>query len=120
MEDLMLRQWTVASLFLVAPTIAASAHHGWGSYDTAKKFTIEASVEMVAWQNPHAHVMLKYENATWEVTLAPISRMQRRGLSEEILKAGTVIKAEGYPSTRREHEMRAERINVDGKVYEMR
>ena len=46
--------------------------------------------------------------------------MQRRGLSEEMLKTGTAIKAEGYPSTRREHEMRAERITVDGKVYEMR
>ena len=88
--------------------------------DSAKKFTIEAPIDMIAWQNPHAHLMLKYENATWEVTLAPISRMQRRGLSEEMLKIGTVIQAEGYPSTRREHEMRAERITVAGKVYEMR
>ncbi|MGE0240747.1 MAG: DUF6152 family protein [Parvibaculaceae bacterium] len=116
----MLRQWTAAFLFLLAATIAASAHHGWGSYDSTKKFTIEAAIEMAAWQNPHAHVMLKYENATWEVTLAPISRMERRGLSEEMLKSGTVIQAEGYPSTRREHEMRAERITVAGKVYEMR
>src|SRR5688572_15703498 len=115
----MLRQATAAGLFVLAATLAASAHHGWGSYDSTKKFTIEAPVEMVAWQNPHAHVMLKFENATWEVTLAPISRMQRRGLSEEMLKTGTVIKAEGYPSTRSEHEMRAERITVDGKVYEM-
>jgi len=116
----MLRQWTAASVFLITAAIAASAHHGWGSYDSTKKFTIEAPVEMVSWQNPHAHVMLKYENATWEVTLAPISRMQRRGLSEEMLKAGTMIQAEGYPSTRREHEMRAERLTVNGKVYEMR
>ena len=116
----MLRQATATGLFILLATVAASAHHGWGSYDSAKKFTIESAIEMVAWQNPHAHVMLKFENATWEVTLAPISRMQRRGLSEEMLKTGTVIKAEGYPSTRREHEMRAERITVDGKVYEMR
>jgi hypothetical protein len=116
----MLKQATAAGLFVFATTLAASAHHGWGSYDSAKKFTIEAAVEMVAWQNPHAHVMLKFENATWEVTLAPISRMQRRGLSAEMLKTGTVIEAEGYPSTRSEHEMRAERITIDGKVYEMR
>ena len=114
------RQFTAALLFTLGATVAASAHHGWGSYDTEKKFTIEAPIDMIAWQNPHAHVMLKYENATWEVTLAPTSRMERRGLSEAILKTGTVIQAEGYPSTRREHEMRAERITVDGKVYEMR
>ena len=56
--------------------------------------------------------MLKYENATWEVTSRRF-RMQRRGLSEEMLKIGAVIQAEGYPSTRRDHEMRAERITVD-------
>lgn len=114
------RQLTAALLFTLGAAVAASAHHGWGSYDTAKKFTIAAPIDMIAWQNPHAHVMLKYENATWEVTLAPISRMERRGLNEAMLKTGTVIQAEGYPSTRREHEMRAERITVDGKVYEMR
>ncbi|MGE3222683.1 MAG: DUF6152 family protein [Parvibaculaceae bacterium] len=116
----MLRQATAICLFVLAATLAASAHHGWGSYDSTKKLTIEAPIEMAAWQNPHAHVMLEYENATWEVTLAPITRMQRRGLSEAMLRTGTVIRAEGYPSTRREHEMRAERITVAGKVYEMR
>lgn len=111
---------TIALFFLIGASAVASAHHGWGSYDSAKKFVIEAPVEMIAWQNPHAHVMLKYENTTWEITLAPISRMQSRGLSEDMLKTGTVIAAEGYPSTRREHEMRAERITVAGKTYEMR
>ncbi len=109
-----------ALAFLIGATAAASAHHGWGSYDSARKFSIEAPVEMIAWQNPHAHVMMKYENATWEITLAPISRMQNRGLSEEMLKSGTVIIAEGYPSTRRDREMRAERITVAGKVFAMR
>jgi hypothetical protein len=116
----MRRKLVTSLVFLIGATAAASAHHGWGSYDLAKKFTIEAPVEMIAWQNPHAHVMLKYQDATWEITLAPISRMQNRGLSEDMLKTGTVITAEGYPSTRREHEMRAERITVDGKVFEMR
>lgn len=116
----MLRQATAAGLFVLTGALAASAHHGWGGYDTTKKLTIKAPIEMIAWQNPHAHVMLKYQGATWEITLAPISRMQNRGLSEEMLKTGTVITAEGYPSTRREHEMRAERITVDGKVFEMR
>jgi hypothetical protein len=106
--------------FLALTSAAALAHHGWGSYDAAKKFTIEAPIEMVSWQNPHSHVMLKYEGATWEVTLAPVSRMERRGLTEEMLKTGTVIAAEGYPSTRNEHEMRAERIRIAGKTYEMR
>jgi hypothetical protein len=64
--------------------------------------------------------MLKYEGATWEVILAPVSRMTRRGLSEEMLKARTQVAVEGYPSTQHEHEMRAERITVAGKTYELR
>ncbi|MEJ1157449.1 DUF6152 family protein [Prosthecomicrobium sp. N25] len=98
----------------------AQAHHGWGSYDAAKKFTITAPVEHVDWQNPHVHLMVKHESATWEATLAPIFRMEARGLSPEMLKAGTTVSVEGYPSTRTEREMRAERITVGGKTFELR
>jgi len=38
---------------------AAWAHHGWGSYDATKAFTISAPVESLVWANPHSHVMLK-------------------------------------------------------------
>jgi hypothetical protein len=64
--------------------------------------------------------MLKYDGAMWEATLAPLSRMQLRGLSEELLKPGTPVVVEGYPSTRNQHEMRAERITVAGKTVELR
>jgi hypothetical protein len=116
----MRRRLTIALAGFLLGATAALAHHGWGSYDASKKFTITAPVEHLMWQNPHAHVMLQYEGATWEVTLAPISRMTLRGLSEEMLKPGTEIAAEGYPSTRHDHEMRAERITVAGKTFEMR
>ena len=99
---------------------AAFAHHGWGSYDVAKAFKISAPVEMLEWANPHAHLMLKYEGVTWEATLAPLSRMEARGLTQEMLKPGTPVVVEGYPSTRNEHEMRAERITVAGKTVELR
>jgi hypothetical protein len=114
------RRLVILSLAVLLPAGGASAHHGWGSYDAAKVFTIEAPVEMVSWANPHAHVMLKYEGATWEATLAPLSRMQARGLVEADLAPGTVVSVVGYPSTRNEHEMRAERITANGKTVELR
>lgn len=114
------RRLIVLSLAAMLPAGLASAHHGWGSYDATKVFTIEAPIEMVSWANPHAHVMLPYEGATWEATLAPLSRMQGRGLVEADLAPGTVVSVTGYPSTRREHEMRAERITVNGKTVELR
>jgi uncharacterized protein DUF6152 len=99
---------------------AAAAHHGWGSYDTAKAFTISAPVETLSWADPHARIMLKYDGAIWEATLAPLSRMLARGLSEEMLKPGTPVVVLGYSSTRNQHEMRAERITVAGKTVELR
>jgi hypothetical protein len=120
MEVSMRQLLTIALAGSLLGATAALAHHGWGSYDAAKKFTITAPIDRVMWQNPHAQIMLNYEGAVWEVTLAPISRMTRRGLSEDMLKAGTEIAAEGYPSTRHDHEMRAERITVAGQIYEMR
>jgi hypothetical protein len=107
-------------LVTVAAVGAASAHHGWGSYDATKVLTINAAVEALTWTDPHTRITVKYEGAVWEATLAPLFRMQARGLSQEMLKPGTVVTVVGYPSTQKEHEMRAERITVAGKSVELR
>jgi len=120
-RDLAMNKRTILFTFAaILSAGAASAHHGWGSYDASKVLTISAPVEALSWADPHARIMLKYDGATWEATLAPLSRMQARGLSEEMLKPGTPVVVLGYPSTRNEHEMRAERITVAGKTVELR
>jgi len=98
----------------------AWAHHGWGSYDAGKVFTMTGPVAMMEWSNPHVHVMVDHAGARWEATLAPIFRMQTRGLAPEMLAVGTVVSIEGYPSTKTPNEMRAERITVAGKTFELR
>jgi hypothetical protein len=107
-------------LAIIYLTGVAWAHHGWGSYDASKAFTISAPVQTLSWGDPHVKVMLPYEGATWEAVLAPVSRMQARGLSQDMLKPSTSVTVEGYPSTRNQHEMRAERITVAGKTVELR
>jgi hypothetical protein len=110
----------VVSAGAAVSTGAAWAHHGWGSYDANKVLTISAPVETLEWADPHAHVMVKYEDATWQATLAPLYRMESRGIQKDMLKPGTPVVIEGYPSMRTEHEMRAERITVGGKTVELR
>jgi Family of unknown function (DUF6152) len=120
-RDLAMHKGTILlTLAAFLTTGAASAHHGWGSYDVSKAFTISAPVETLSWADPHTRIMVKYDGVIWEATLAPISRMQARGLSEEMLKPGTPVVVLGYPSTRNPHEMRAERITVAGKTVELR
>ena len=110
--------YAVAAFGLAAG--GALAHHGWGSYDPAKRFTIASPVERLAWQNPHVHIHVQHQGAAWEAVLAPPFRMEARGLSPELIKGGTRVEVEGYPSTQHPHEMRAERITVAGKTYELR
>jgi hypothetical protein len=113
------------SLALAAASLAitggiAVAHHGWGSYDASKMLTVTSAVENLRWQNPHVHVDVRHQDAAWEAVLAPPFRMEARGLNPDMLKKGTRVTVEGYPSTRVEREMRVERITVNGRVFELR
>jgi hypothetical protein len=99
---------------------AAFAHHGWGSYDAAHPVTVAGPIVTSKFENPHATITVKGPDKTWTVTLAPTSRMSSRGATEKVIAVGQNVSAFGYPSTVEKDEMRAERITVDGKTYELR
>jgi len=107
----------VSALALSAPAVA---HHGWGSYDAAKPVTVTGPILDSKYENPHATITVKGSDKAWTVTLAPTSRMSNRGATAEVVAKGKTVIAYGYPSTVEKDEMRAERITVDGKTYEMR
>ena len=98
----------------------AIAHHGWGSYDAASPVTVSGPILTVKYENPHATITVKGADKEWIVTLAPTSRMSNRGATPDVVATGKTVTAYGYPSTVEKDEMRAERITVDGKTYEMR
>jgi Family of unknown function (DUF6152) len=99
---------------------AALAHHGWGSYDAEKPVTIAGPIVTSKFENPHATLTVRGTDKVWTVTLAPPSRMGSRGATEKVVAVGNMVSAYGYPSKVTTDEMRAERITVDGKTYEMR
>lgn len=114
-----LRTLFTASASTVALLSTAWAHHGWSGYESEiQKLT--GVIEQSSYSNPHGSIQLKTTDKTWEVVLAPPSRMTTRGLTEEMLKVGTSATVEGYRSTSDEKEMRAERISVAGKTVELR
>ena len=108
---------TIASLLFILPAVA---HHGWGSYDATKPLTITATIDQVTIGNPHGDLMLTYNGMMWHVTLAPLSRMNARGATADIVKQGAAITVHGYPKRDGSNEMRAEWIEIDGKRYELR
>ena len=95
-------------------------HHGWANYDQEKKLDYKGTVVELVYENPHATAKVKHDNKIWTVILAPITRMEARGVTADMLKKGAVIQVVGYPHKEIKDEMRAERIFVDGKKYELR
>jgi hypothetical protein len=54
------------------------------------------------------------------ITLAPLSRMDARGATANILKAGVVVVAYGYPKRDGTPEIRAEWVEVNGQRFQLR
>lgn len=99
---------------------AAFAHHGWSSYDAAKTLRPTAEVIESHWGSPHGSLVIAIDGERWDVVLAPVSRMQARGLEQGDIAPGKTVTVEGYPRTDGTREMRAERITAGGQTVELR
>lgn len=111
-------------LFLPAMIMISFAfvpfHHGWADYDQKKGFEFTGVVQEFVFENPHARIKLKNDQAEWLVILAPTSRMNDRGVPVDKLKEGNTVKVYGYPHKKVKDEMRAERIFVGDAKFELR
>ena len=115
---------SVALPLLVAAVFSFSFsvfHHGWSSYDQKKVLNLKGEILEYSYDNPHGMLKFKADDKTWTVVLAPPSRMESRGLSEETLKKkGIRAVVVGYPHLKINDEMRAERITINEKTTELR
>jgi hypothetical protein len=110
----------LALVVAVLVTGSAVAHHGWGSYDAERPITVTGRIEKVAYGNPHVEIVVEADGKRWSVVLAPVSRMEARGATADVVSLGKNISVYGYPSREKPDEMRAERIKIDDRTYEMR
>jgi hypothetical protein len=114
-----MRRFLIALAIAAAPA-AAIAHHGWSSYDATKVLTIKGTLSNVTWGNPHGTAKTRYQNRTWDVILAPTTRMEARGLTRDMLGPKSVVTLVGYPKSDGTAEMRIERVIVGDKTVELR
>jgi hypothetical protein len=99
---------------------AALAHHGWSSYDASKTLTVTAPLKSVSWTNPHGSAKVVWQKKEWNVVLAPVTRMEARGLTQAMLTTGKPVTLVGYARSDGSAEMRIERVIVGGKTVELR
>ncbi len=109
---------TVSIIALMS--VAAFAQRGWESYDAGRPIVVEGPILVSTFEDPQATISVKGADKIWTVTLAPVSQMIERGVKADLLAVGNKVSAYGYPSTIEMNEMRAERISVDGRTYELR
>ncbi len=110
----------VVAATLMALATATWAHHGWSEYDATKTLTLTGTIVESKYENPHATLKLKSGNTVWFAWLAPVFRMEARGMKAEMVKVGATVTLVGYASTSKKDELRVERIIVDGKTTELR
>ena len=70
--------------------------------------------------NPHGVVVLRHENRDLTFELAPVSRMQARGLREVEIAPGRTVRLFGYRNTQTPTLYRAEWIEVAERRVELR
>ncbi|AWO02088.1 hypothetical protein DLD77_10465 [Chitinophaga alhagiae] len=116
---ILLRNLSAALLFLFC-TAFTPPHHGWANYDQTKTIDYTGTVTASVYENPHSAIKINQDKKIWTVILAPVSRMQARGVKADMIKKGSSVRVVGYPHKTIKDEMRAERIFVDGAKYELR
>jgi hypothetical protein len=106
-----------AAIIIAAP---AAAHHGWSSYDESKPVTVSGSLTELNWANPHGTAKIRWKGKVWDVILAPVSRMEARGLTKAEVEPGKKVKLVGYTRRDGTAEMRIERVIIGAKTVELR
>ena len=99
---------------------ALPAHHGWSTYDVEKPVTVTGPLRDVSWSNPHGGATIAWQRKNWTVVLAPVARMEARGLTRAMLASGKPVTLFGQVRKDGTPEMKIERLTLDGKTYELR
>jgi hypothetical protein len=115
-----LKRSLTAAVLAMLPMFAVNAHQGWASYDATQVLTVNAPLKGVNWGNPHGTAKVNWDKAEWDVILAPVSRMEARGLTKAMVSEGQMVTLIGYPRADGTREMRVERMIVDGRTVELR
>ena len=111
-----------AALALVTLALPASAlaHHGWGSFDTSKPLDHTGQVARSTYANPHGTLFMTKDGAELTIELAPVFRMEARGLKAEDIAPGRTIRVYAYQNRADARLFQAEWVEVDGKRIALR
>lgn len=110
--------YVVAGIAAFSPL--ALAHHGWAWAEEAQS-TLTGQIESVSMAAPHPTLqVVDAEGTTWQVDLGNPNQTQRSGFTGETAGQGDAITVLGNRNRDRDrHHMKAVRITIDGKNYDL-
>src|SRR5262245_49004485 len=100
-------KYLFASLIIVGiqlTRLSVRAHHATAvQFDISKTVKLQGVVSKLDWANPHAHVRIDIKRDRgpeehWDVELASPGGIIVTGLSQDLLKPGTMLTVIGYPA----------------------
>jgi hypothetical protein len=110
----------VLALALAAWPVGALAHHGWSSFDTKKVLDHTGPIGKSSYANPHGTLWMVKDGVEMTIELAPVFRMEARGLKAGDIEPGKSIRVYAYQNTTDTKLYRAEWVEVGGKRIELR
>ena len=115
-----------AGIIAVAAGVPVLAHHAFSAeFDAKAPVTVRGPVTKVEWINPHAWIHLQVtkpdgKTEEWMVEGGTPNTLQRRGVTRDSVKPGTVIVVAGFKS--KDGTLRANGRNItfpDGRTLFM-
>jgi hypothetical protein len=120
-EVLMSMSRRLAAFALVAALPAtALAHHGWSSFDTSKVLDHTGAIARSTYANPHGTLFMAKDGVEMTIELAPVFRMEARGLTADDISPGKSIRVYAYQNTTDAKLYRAEWVEVGTKRVQLR
>jgi hypothetical protein len=111
----------LAALAMIAAVPAtALAHHGWSSFDTSKVLDHSGPVARSTYANPHGTLWMAKDGAEMTIELAPVFRMEARGLKADDIAPGKTVRVYAYQNTTDAKLFRAEWVEVNGQRIQLR
>ena len=97
---------------------SSNAHHSYSEYDDTKSVEVEGKLVEVAWQNPHARILVESVDAsgapvTWDIESAGLNNFRRMKVPLEIFQVGDSVKIAGWPSKRSKVRMYGTNLLAD-------
>ena len=105
---------------LLSLAVPALAHHGWGGFDTNKPLDHSGTVKESSYSNPHGVVKTMRDGKELTFELAPVSRMETRGLAAADIAPGKTVRLYGSQTNGVPTVYRAEWIEIAGRRIELR